>query len=116
MNKVLETIDMLKVLKENPTFKAINSKGCIVGTEGDEKYINVKNTGYDRMSLNDKWSIISPISYEKANELFKHGRMIECIFQDGTRKQYRKMPIDSNVIIESGIPILENCLYYCYWE
>lgn len=116
MDKYLDTISMLTILKENPEFKAINDNGCIIGIVGDNKSINIRNTGYDTLSLEDNWQIIQPISYEKANELFKHGRMIECIFKDGNRKQYRKMPIDGNVIIESGLPQITNCLWYCYWK
>ncbi|MBU5590454.1 hypothetical protein KQI89_01625 [Clostridium sp. MSJ-4] len=114
--KQLDTIAMLAILKDNPTFKALNGKGCIVGVQSEEKYIHIRNTGYDRISLEDNWNIIKPIDYDKANELFKAGRMVECIFSDGTRKQYRKMPLDSNVIIEADLPLAYDCLWYCYWN
>lgn len=116
MENYLYTIEVLKILKDNPTFKALNEKGCLLGVVGEEKFINARNTGYDKISLEDHWKIIEPISYEKANELFKKGRMIECIFDDGGREQYRKMPLESNTIIEGDLPLIENCLWYCYWS
>ncbi|SUY46784.1 Uncharacterised protein [Clostridium putrefaciens] len=112
----LDTIDMLKILRDKPTLKAINDKGCIVGVTGDEKSISIRNTGYEKLSLEDNWIMIEPIEYDKANELFRKGRMVELIYPSGRRKQYRKMPLDGNVILETDLPIPSDGLWYCYWS
>ncbi len=112
------TIELLSILDENPTFRGINNFGHTLFVRKESKEIihrKIKNADRKQkhVSLNDKWRLVKPIEYEKANELFKNFRVIEMRFEDGTKRIFRKMPYNNNPIIESGIPKVPNALYYC---
>lgn len=113
----LSTLDLLKVLDENPTYKGINELGHTLELKGEEKKIihkKVRQAKRKHVTLSDKWRIVKPIDYDKANDLFKRLRTIECRMSDGTRRFFRKTPVNGHVIIESGLPKLnDKCLYYC---
>lgn len=113
----LSTLEAFKILDENPTYRAINSEGHTLELRGEEKFIihrRVKLSKDKHVSLNDTWRIVKPISYDLANTLFKRLRTIECRFDDGTKKFYNKMPDNGHVIIESDLPHLNDCLFYCF--
>jgi len=112
------TIELLSILDENPTYRGVNKFGHTLFVRKQTKEIihrKIKNADRKKkhVSLNDKWKIVKPIDYDKANELFNRFRVIEARFEDGTKKVFRKMNYNSNTIIESGIPKLKDVLYYC---
>lgn len=117
MNYTLTTMEAFEILYHNPTYRAINAEGHTLELRGEEKYIihrRVKLAKNKHVSMKDTWRIIKPIPYEKANELFKNLRTIECRFDDGAKKIYSKMPINGQFIIESDLPYCKNCLWYCF--
>lgn len=118
MDYSYNTIELLKILDENPTYRGVNKYGHILFVRGETKEIihkKVKNSSRTKkhVALNDSWRIVKPIEYDKANELFQQFRIVEVRFKDGSKKIFRKMPYNAHVIIESQLPRLRDVLYYC---
>ena len=116
MKYKLNTVEILELLNENPTFKGINTFGNVLELRGENKEIINKKTKANKMhiAMIDTWAVIKPLTYDKANELYRRLRGIECIFDDGTRRSYRKLPVNGHYIMESDLPKCDDCLYYCY--
>jgi len=116
MQYSLSTVELFELLDKNPTLRGINADGHSLELRGDMKEIIHKKfmqANQKHITLQDRWRIIEPISYEVANDLFKRLRTIECKFNDGSKKYYNKLLDNAHVIIESGIPEFNDCLYYC---
>lgn len=118
MSYSLSTIELLKILDENPTYRGINKYGHILRVRGTTKEIihkKIKNTSRTNkhVTLSDRWRVVKPIEYDVAKELFSRFRSIEVRFKDGSKKIFRKTNYNAHVIIESQLPDLKDVLYYC---
>lgn len=112
----LSTIELFELLDKNPTLRGINADGHSVELRGEGKEIihkKFRQAKRKHITLLDRWRIVEPISYDIANDLFKRLRTIECRFDDGTKRYYNKLLDNAHVIIESGLPEFNDCLYYC---
>lgn len=116
MQYSLSTVELFQLLDENPTLRGVNADGHSVEIRGESKEIihkKFRQAKQRHITLQDKWRIVEPISYEIANDLFKRLRTIECRFDDGSKRYYNKLLDNAHVIIESGLPEFSDCLYYC---
>ena len=116
MQHSLSTVEFFELLDKNPKLRGINADGHSLEIRGDSKEIihkKFRQAKHKNISLQDRWRIVEPISYELANDLFKRLRPIECIFDDGSTKYFNKLLDNTHVIIESDLPEFNNCLYYC---
>jgi hypothetical protein len=112
----LSTVELLELLDKDPTLRGVNADGHSVELRGERKEIihrKFRQAIQRHITLQDRWRIIEPISYEIANDLFKRLRTIECRFEDGSKRFYNKLLDNTHVIIESGLPQFNDCLYYC---
>ena len=112
----LSTVELFELLDKNPTLRGINADGHSLEIRGESKEIihkKFKQAKQKHATLQDRWKIVEPISYDIANDLFKRLRTIECRFDDGSKRYYNKLLDNTHVIIESGLPEFNNCLYYC---